>query len=485
MKLLSRKIEKNSHGSIKLLPQEEEDMWHVYNLLAIGDYVTAVAFRKVQKESKTGSVSTNKVKLKLKISVDSIDFDSAMCQVRIKGKNYTENEFVKLGAYHTMELDLQFPVEIEKASWDSVYLDRVDLACDPRQSAEVAAVVMQTGLAHVCLITSHMTLIRAKVEIAVPKKRAGNFGGGGSSAGGGQGGANGHDKGVQRFYAAVYEAIRRHVDFKIVKCCLLASPGFVKNDFFAYMIDQATKKGDRDVLDNRGKFLLCHSSSGFKHALNDVLNDPSVSGRIESTKAFGEVKALEAFHEMLNTDPDRAYYGYEHVRLANESKAVDTLLVTDGLFRSAQLATRKKYVDLVESVKEQGGDVKVFSTLHVSGEQLNQLSGVAAILRFPMPDIDEGVGETEGAEDDGSDSDDDHENTSRKGLEPTELKRSDSNLSQRSTSSTTSTGNAGSASVGQISQDLHAAHLSRTTSELSTMSEEAERDLADFEQDFL
>ena len=31
----------------------------------------------------------------------------------------------------------------------------------------------------------------------------------------------------------------------------------------------------------------------------------------------------------------------------------------------------------------------IFSTMHVSGEQLNQISGVAAILRTPLPDMDD------------------------------------------------------------------------------------------------
>ena len=44
---------------------------------------------------------------------------------------------------------------------------------------------------------------------------------------------------------------------------------------------------------------------------------------------------------------------------------------------------------MVERVQAQGGTIQVFSTLHVSGEQLNQLSGVAAILHFPLPDIED------------------------------------------------------------------------------------------------
>lgn len=36
-----------------------------------------------------------------------------------------------------------------------------------------------------------------------------------------------------------------------------------------------------------------------------------------------------------------------------------------------------------------GGTVHVFSGMHASGEQLNQLTGIAAILRFPLPDLED------------------------------------------------------------------------------------------------
>lgn len=42
------------------------------------------------------------------------------------------------------------------------------------QNADVAAVVMQEGLAHICLITSSMTLVRAKIDQCIPRKRKGN-----------------------------------------------------------------------------------------------------------------------------------------------------------------------------------------------------------------------------------------------------------------------------------------------------------------------
>jgi protein pelota len=91
----------------------------------------------------------------------------------------------------------------------------------------------------------------------------------------------------------------------------------------------------------------------------------------------------------MDVDPDKAYYGYDHVAKAHQQLAIDSLLVTDELFRASDVATRKRYVQLVEGVRQNGGHTYVFSSMHVSGQQLQQVSGVAAILRYPLPDLDE------------------------------------------------------------------------------------------------
>lgn len=66
------------------------------------------------------------------------------------------------------------------------------------------------------------------------------------------------------------QGILRHINFDIVKCIILASPGFVKDQFMDYMIQQAIKLDNKIILENKGKFLLVHSSSGFKHSLKGI-----------------------------------------------------------------------------------------------------------------------------------------------------------------------------------------------------------------------
>lgn len=74
-------------------------------------------------------------------------------------------------------------------------------------------------------------------------------------------------QGLNKFYDAVMQSILRHVDFNVVKCVILASPGFVKDQCYEYMIQMAIKTDNKLLLDNRGKFLLVKASSGFKHSL--------------------------------------------------------------------------------------------------------------------------------------------------------------------------------------------------------------------------
>jgi len=147
--------------------EQDEDMWHVYNLVREGDIVRCATMRKVVSESGTGSKTSQRMALTLTIDVESIHFDAGHCALHLKGRNIEEHEHVKRGAYHTLDLELQRPFTLQKARWDSVDLQRLRMAADPAASADVAAVVMHEGLAHVCLITPAMTVVKAKIELQV------------------------------------------------------------------------------------------------------------------------------------------------------------------------------------------------------------------------------------------------------------------------------------------------------------------------------
>merc|ERR1719189_2852875 len=161
MKLVHKSLERDGAGSIALVPEEAEDMWHAFNLIQKEDAVRASTVRKVVNESATGSRSADKVRTTLTVQVETIDFDTQAGMLRLKGRNIEENPHVKMGAYHTIDLELHKKFVLTKPVWDSVHLERIELATDPSRSADVAALIMAEGTALVvsCLGGSIVTLI--------------------------------------------------------------------------------------------------------------------------------------------------------------------------------------------------------------------------------------------------------------------------------------------------------------------------------------
>ena len=195
-----------------------------------------------------------------------------------------ESKFVKMGAFHTLTLELGRNFSIEKDCWDQIFLDRIEEACNPELGAEIAAIVMQPGLAHLCLVTGSITVTKARIDISIPKKRTGS---------------SNHAKALKRFYEAIYQATLRHVDFNQIKCVLCASPGYVKDDFYKYMLEESVRRDDRPLMENKGKFVLCKASSGHKHALEEVFSDDSVMARMTETKIAKEIDALNRFMRLV------------------------------------------------------------------------------------------------------------------------------------------------------------------------------------------
>ncbi|KIR67146.1 mRNA surveillance protein pelota [Cryptococcus bacillisporus CA1873] len=361
-------------------------MWHVYNLIAEGDRVRAMAVRRIQTVSSTGSSDSYRVRTNLTLEVTKTTFSPAASSsqgnergekkeptacLQISGKVVEENEFVKMGAYHTLDLEANRDFRLTKENgWDSVALERIQESTQEGRGAEVGAIVCGQGTAALCLLSEHMTVIRQRIDMPVPRKR--------------KGGTSAHDKAVENFFSTVYQAILRLIPFQTLKAIVVASPGFTKDALYDYIFQQATLQSNKPLLASRSKWIKVHSTTSHVHGLVEALRAPEVAKMLSGAKFAREGLGLDKFHKMLATDELRAWYGPEHVALAVDRGAVGTLLISDNLFRSSDPTTRTHYVKMVESVRAVGGEVLIFSSMHESGQQLNMLTGIAAILTYPL-----------------------------------------------------------------------------------------------------
>ncbi|KAK4098866.1 hypothetical protein N658DRAFT_430970 [Parathielavia hyrcaniae] len=370
----------DEQAGVSLLIVEPEDMWHANNLIAAGDVVHAPTLRKVITTTSTGSNVNKSVRTSLSIRVKSTFFDPLASELKVSGTVVEENEWVSIGQHHTITLkyekaDIKFTIW-KSAGWDTVALQSLKEALSEDRPEAIAAVIMQEGLANICLITENRTILKQRIESAIPKRREADT-----------------TRAVSSFFDKILSHLRNTIDFSIPRTLLLASPGFTAQDFRSHMQSEATRAGDKALQHIVKGALVVHSSTGHVHSLNEALKSPEVQRTMHGTKAAAETTLMDQFHDRMRKDDGRAWYGTKPVEKAIAEGAVGrgggVLLVNNAFFRSMDVATRRKYVALVDKVKADGGEVRLLSSDHPSGKRLEGFGGIAALLTYPLFDLDE------------------------------------------------------------------------------------------------
>ncbi|CAR30871.1 hypothetical protein ZYGR_0P01730 [Zygosaccharomyces rouxii] len=392
MKLIKevRPSNNSDEAHITLIPQEKEDLFTIHQLVGKGDEL--IFKRKVTSSVKEDANKKKQQELKrLRIVVESEEFDMKEESLRYKGKTVRDNDVpdkddYPVGVFFSTNIDYTYPITIIKYDFNAYHKKLLKEATQPASRADTAAVVLQEGLAHVCVLTASSTILKQKVEYTLPKKKRATD-------------VAKFDEKTQKFYKAIYESIKRNFDFEKLKMIILCSPGFYAKTLYDKIIQYAQEEQNKVLINNKGKFLVAHSSTGYIQGITEVLKNPSYASKLQDTKFSQEVLIIDQFLQHLNDDDFKAWYGEAEVTKAVDLGAVNTLLITDTLMRSDDIDQRKKSLDLAQQVERLGGKVAVFSALHNSGEELNRLTGIACILNYPIPDLDEDLEEDEEEDD--------------------------------------------------------------------------------------
>ena len=194
--------------------------------------------------------------------------------------------------------------------------------------ADVCVLLITEGLANLALVGGSMTVFKAKVEKAMPRK---------SGAA-----AMGYGKALGTFHKNVMAALESKVNFEKVreilfisefifisdimgnvtddvfccfvciqvKCVVVAGPGFAKDSFMKYVDLEAARQDKRLIIENRSKFLECHASTAFKGALREVLESPEVR-YIFYVHRTGNLSDDVVFYSLTGFEKDRGYEGGE------------------------------------------------------------------------------------------------------------------------------------------------------------------------------
>ncbi|MHC1610292.1 MAG: mRNA surveillance protein pelota [Candidatus Methanospirareceae archaeon] len=347
-------------GEIALVPESLDDLWHLKHVIEAGDLVYSVTYRRI--ETATDKVRPDrgdKKPVRLGIRTDGIEFHKFSRRLRIKG-TIEEGPDTELGDYHTFNIEPGVKLSVVK-EWREHQLKRLRDAERAAAAPDVLVVTMEDGEAIAGVVRQY----------GVDELFSLRYGSGK--------GVEGGEGGKKDFFNDLLKHVKNSFQSLNAKAIIIAGPGFVKDDFFAFLNEQDADLAKRTRIEQASSIGL----SGFL----EVLKRGAVERLKDEERLTKEVTLLdELMAEISKEDGGKAVYGKDEVRRALDYGAVKTLLVSDEeLMKSRFEGAEAEEIDrMLEDAERKRSEVVIFSTEFEPGKRLSALGGIAALLRFEI-----------------------------------------------------------------------------------------------------
>ncbi|NYT05414.1 MAG: mRNA surveillance protein pelota [Methanomicrobiales archaeon] len=332
---------KGFFGEIRLFPENLDDLWHCAHLVRPGDLVFATTFRSVESASdKLRPEKAEKKPFRLGVRIERVEFQPAVHRLRLHG---VIEHGVDTGSYHTLNIEASHELSVIK-QWTSMDRERLERAVKASTAALIHVLAIEDGEAQLFRIRQY-----GPEEVLTVQA--------------GSGKREGQDARPAFFEAAL--APLRDLSGPVV----IAGPGFVKDDFLAYVRSQAPDVAER--------CLAADTRSAGRGAVSEAIGQGIIGRITEDIQLAREVKLMEELLSRIGRGSPVAY-GRDEVARAVEYGAAETVLVTDSMMREPAVT------ELCEAAEQRRANVVVLSTSFDPGEQLDALGGIAALLRYAV-----------------------------------------------------------------------------------------------------
>jgi protein pelota len=353
-------IEKNLHqGFVKVVPDSQDDLWHLYNVIYKGDEVYAYSSRAIKSDTEySRPKSGERVSAFMGVKVESVSWDKFLGKLRVHGLICHAPDVIPEGAHHTISVALNQPVTIVKKEWPKHLLDRLKRASQTEKPMLIVA-LDDEGYA-IAETKQYGVEIKVEERFKLPGKHE----------------AEKRVSATQQYFNRVTKSLsqlwtEKHQPIVIV------GVGFVKNDFAKHLTDEARDLG-KAVADVKSV------NNGGTAGIYEALRSGVLLKASHQLRVVDETEVVEEVMKRLGKNEGTVTYGLTEVENAVNIGAVEKLVVADSLLRDAGDEQRIHLEKLMREVERRNGAVTVISTENEAGNKLLGLGGIAALLRFSL-----------------------------------------------------------------------------------------------------
>jgi protein pelota len=358
LKILGMNLKK---GFVKVITENFDDLWHLYNVIYKNDEVYAYSTREIKPDE--GGYARPKrgerVSVFLGITVDHVTWDKLLGRLRIHGTICEAPENVPTGAHHTLNIALNTPATIVKKKWAKHQIERLERASKASEKPIIIVAIDDEGYA-IATTAQYGVEIKAEENIKLPGKLE----------------AEKRTGAVKEYFQKALDSLRQiwiatHSPIAII------GVGFVKGDFAKFLENEATDVYN-SVVDIKSV------NNGGVAGLYEALRSGVLLKTMKQMRIVEEAEVIEEILKRLGKGESNVIYGMEEVENAARLGAVEKLVLADTTLRETSDERRLLVEDLMKGVERRGGNIIIVSTEHEAGAKLISLGGIAALLRFAL-----------------------------------------------------------------------------------------------------
>ncbi len=362
MKILKKDYK---HGILELIPENIDDLYAIYRILKAGDKVRATTSRRIRRNNEDGRAdSGERVKMVLEVEIEELAFHGFGDNLRFKGKVIAgQEDLVSLGSYHTISLSLMEKIRIQKVNWTSMEKKVIEDVEKASMLAQILVVTIEDNSICIAIVTQFTTKIISEFSSSVTRKFSD---------------IKQHSSEMGNFFTEVLQLIQDTVQKHSSEVIILAGPGFTPENFHEFI-----KNRDPTLAE---KINRVHVSTGGRVGLKEVLSKKLPEKIASEQRVVYETRLVDEIFKRIGQETGTVTYGLDNVKKALEIGAIDVLLISDNQISIEDLEKRQMIDEMVDVNAKMRGKTVIMSIHHESGEQLASLGGIAALLRFPLPD---------------------------------------------------------------------------------------------------
>lgn len=337
-----------SNESVKLQVETDEDLWHLYNIVEIGDLVTASTTRREEKSAdKIRAEKMEKKRMTLGIRIEKIEFSEDDLRLKLLGAIETGPQ--DIGQHHTLIFENGDNMTIQKNRWRATQIERVQRAVTESKKPRIVFVSLDQDEATIAVLRQF-----GLKEISTVRS--------------GRSGKQYEEKpSVDGYHGEIHSKLKFLLEPNMP--LVLLGPGFEKET-----LAEDLKKIDPEMYK---KIYVYHTGQSGMVGINELMKAGMGSDVLRESSVGVELEAVEKLMTEIAKD-GLGTYGPNEVMNAAMSGAVDKLLILDSKVREQDLD------DIVRAVESQKGSVIIVSSQHDGGKELAALGGMGAVLRYKV-----------------------------------------------------------------------------------------------------